>query len=297
MTMKPKRNVLRIIHLIGGALLGTFVYAPVKEIPGVSLTIQILVVPALAASGLWLWKPQWFRFAGSKVAMVTLLFLLSGFSASMAQDLRMGGSGGFYMGYKTMDVDGFNQFAPTGSSFGNDVIQIGGDGYFVLNNFILGGGGHYNRGDRFSSSLNGNDYTFELDGGGGFFQVGYIVFERNNLYVFPLAGLSFEAMGLTQAFAGDLTLEDPSNLNLDNSASISSFNSLIDLGIGADLFPGNKGFKIGLRLGYNIGLDREATWRHPGGEFTNNFDDNLSQDGFYARITLGGGKIVDKKSE
>lgn len=55
------RNLLRWIHLVGAALIGAYVYSPWSSLTWFTLLMQIGVIPALTLSGLWMWKPKWFR--------------------------------------------------------------------------------------------------------------------------------------------------------------------------------------------------------------------------------------------
>jgi len=55
------RNILRWIHIIGAASIGTFIYAPWKDVLWFALLNQAIIIPALTITGLWMWKPMWFR--------------------------------------------------------------------------------------------------------------------------------------------------------------------------------------------------------------------------------------------
>jgi len=59
--MKKQRDTIRIIHLIGAAAIGTFVYSPFNQLGWIILLMQIVIIPSLTLTGLWLWKPKWFR--------------------------------------------------------------------------------------------------------------------------------------------------------------------------------------------------------------------------------------------
>jgi hypothetical protein len=51
-----RRSVQRAVHLLPAIVLGTFVYAPVRSDPLFVLFVQVVVFPALVASGLLLWQ-------------------------------------------------------------------------------------------------------------------------------------------------------------------------------------------------------------------------------------------------
>jgi len=51
-----RRTLARWLHLAAAALLGTFVYAPSYIAEPMQLLLQVVIVPAAALSGLYLWK-------------------------------------------------------------------------------------------------------------------------------------------------------------------------------------------------------------------------------------------------
>ncbi len=51
-----QRRLMRVIHLIGAAAIGTYIYAPWREIGWFTLLMQCLVLPSLTLTGLWMWK-------------------------------------------------------------------------------------------------------------------------------------------------------------------------------------------------------------------------------------------------
>ncbi|RRB13841.1 hypothetical protein [Larkinella knui] len=55
------RTLTRWIHLLGAAAIGIYVYAPWHTIRWFTLLMQILVIPALSLTGLWLWKGHLLR--------------------------------------------------------------------------------------------------------------------------------------------------------------------------------------------------------------------------------------------
>ena len=55
MSGKSSRGALRTLHILGAASIGTYVYSPWSDIAWFALMNQVVVVPALAISGLWMW--------------------------------------------------------------------------------------------------------------------------------------------------------------------------------------------------------------------------------------------------
>ena len=50
------RDRLRVLHLVASAVLGTYVYSPWGAEPWFRLVIQVVVIPLITLSGLWMWK-------------------------------------------------------------------------------------------------------------------------------------------------------------------------------------------------------------------------------------------------
>lgn len=55
------RGLLRWIHLVGAATIGTYVYAPWRELAWFTLGMQLVIIPSLSLTGLWLWKGHLLR--------------------------------------------------------------------------------------------------------------------------------------------------------------------------------------------------------------------------------------------
>ncbi len=60
------RQWIRAIHLVGAACLGTLVYSPWIANETFVLFNQVVVVPALTITGLWMWLGHRLRSAGKK---------------------------------------------------------------------------------------------------------------------------------------------------------------------------------------------------------------------------------------
>ncbi len=50
------RTFFRSIHIIGAAIIGTYIYSPWSSLDWFTLFNQAVVVPVLALSGIWMWK-------------------------------------------------------------------------------------------------------------------------------------------------------------------------------------------------------------------------------------------------
>ena len=51
-----KRSILRWIHLVFSIPIIGYIYSPFEEIPNYAPAVRYAFFPALALSGLWMWK-------------------------------------------------------------------------------------------------------------------------------------------------------------------------------------------------------------------------------------------------
>ncbi|MGD1841068.1 MAG: hypothetical protein ACFB0B_09250 [Thermonemataceae bacterium] len=287
--MKKKRDIIRIVHLIGAAAIGTYVYSPYNQLQWFTLVMQLLIIPLLTLTGIWLWKPKWFRRSRKVATLIAFAFIfISSSNTLQAQNRLKGGAGGLLIGFKTYNTATHQFFVPEGSPvLGDNLLQIGGEGYGLLNRWVIGGGGYMSQGDQVQEG----NLEYELRGGGGFFNVGYVVYHTRELLVFPLLGIGIDALGINRRIEEDISFEP----NRFLEANYFIVRPSLDLGVAVDWFPGKKGLKLGIRTGYNVTLSRGNEWRHYGGEITNPDLPDNDLDGFYVRLTVGGGHFKTKE--
>ncbi len=53
---RGRRNALRLLHLLAGALLATYVYLPPGQAPWLRWALMLLVVPAVIVTGVRMWQ-------------------------------------------------------------------------------------------------------------------------------------------------------------------------------------------------------------------------------------------------
>lgn len=287
--MKNQRNIVRITHLVGAAAMGTFIYSPYRDSIGSLLLMQVGVIPLLTLTGLWLYRPKWFKTNKKTTSLsIALLVLLSVTGNSQAQDKLKGGSGGFMVGFKSYNTSAYQFFvAEGGPTIGDNLIQFGGEGYGLINRWIIGGGGYYNGGDK----VEDRNLEYEIHGGGGYFNVGYVVYNTDQMLVFPLLGVGVDALGINRGIDEDVAFEPGRFLE----ANYFTITPMLDLGAGVDWFPNKKGLKLGIRTGYNVSFSRDNDWRHYGGDVIDPDLPGNDLDGFYVRLTIGGGHFVAKE--
>ena len=56
MNARVEKNILRVVHLIGAAVIGTYIYSPWKQLEWFTLLNQAFIIPVLTLSGIWMWK-------------------------------------------------------------------------------------------------------------------------------------------------------------------------------------------------------------------------------------------------
>lgn len=61
MNAAKQRSLLRILHLIIGGIVGTYIYSPWGAEPAFAMAVKIGLVPLLGATGLMMWKQVWLR--------------------------------------------------------------------------------------------------------------------------------------------------------------------------------------------------------------------------------------------
>ncbi len=58
MTPAQNRNLFRWLHIIAAGVIGTYIYSPWTAVEWFRLLVQLVVIPAIAFTGLWMWKGQ-----------------------------------------------------------------------------------------------------------------------------------------------------------------------------------------------------------------------------------------------
>ena len=53
---KQQRTILRYSHLVAGLLNVFFIYTPLGDVPAFELLVQIILVPVIVITGVWMWQ-------------------------------------------------------------------------------------------------------------------------------------------------------------------------------------------------------------------------------------------------
>lgn len=204
------------------------------------------------------------------------------------------GAGGFLLGVATADFDDLNAelksrgFTPLKS---NNAVY-GGLGYGIVRGRIIIGG----EGVAFTQDVSSDTMQASFQGGYGFFDVGYVVYAKGGLNVFPLLGIGGSALDLwivgkdeTPSF-GRL-LDEPKR-----EVNVSTVGLLVDLGIGVDYLlvlgedqKGKGGLLLGFRAGYRLS-PMQADWTMRDRDVLHGPDVRLT--GPHVCLLIGGGGMT-----
>lgn len=61
MTDATKRSISRWIHLVFSFPIIGYIYSPFQELPNYAPLVRYVAIPAIAFSGLWMWKGHLLR--------------------------------------------------------------------------------------------------------------------------------------------------------------------------------------------------------------------------------------------
>jgi len=203
---------------------------------------------------------------------------------------REEGSLSFNIGYAHLDNADFQQFlASEFSILSEDYVLIGGSGYRMAGDFLIGCSGQF----IFGPSDKYGDLKSEIVGGMGFFNLGYAIHNEEQLKIFPMIGIGGGGMNMKITEGGDLNLHEVVN-NPKREINLTVGNFLLDFSTGLDFSPfweisedGNEGggLNVGLRAGYLLGFDSDK-WSYSGGDV--NDVPKFGMRSLYVKLLIGG---------
>ena len=233
------------------------------------------------------------------VAIVVFAFSGMAWSQDSTYFSESMGMGDFMVGMNMLDLgDLNNSLAAQGyTEMDESFFAIGGGGYGIFKNIIIGGEG---TGIMTKSESSGALKT-SLAGGYGLFNLGYAVVSSHNFKLYPLIGFGYGGM--------QLKIKDTSSIPafdelLENPRTMSELNTdgfLFNVALGADFLQimgrdedGEGGIVIGARVGYMISPFMND-WKLDDADIGGGPDTGLT--GFYFRLIFGGGGRAKVKSE
>ncbi len=239
-------------------------------------------------------------FKRGKIIAILTMILINIFMVMNAHSEEKNTEGGF--GYiilegNSMDIQELNTtLSRRGySQFSDTIFGIGAGGHEIKNRFIFYDGYAVLFFPRYkNSTVLNKKYNTSLYGFYGLWNVGYIIYEKNNLKIFPLLGFGGGAMKMK--IIEKRSFDDILN-NPKGSSTLTHGISILNLAVGAEkLFRKKEGKKgdrylmFGIRLGYRY-CPNEYDWENVLG------GPDISLTGPYFLVMFGGGHIDKKKSD
>ncbi|MEM1000549.1 MAG: hypothetical protein AAGN35_26080 [Bacteroidota bacterium] len=222
-----------------------------------------------------------------------MLALLLAFSTLPAQDddkrgKVSGGYGYFSAGIIDLETAPLNA-SLTGNGYGeasSTQITLGGAGFLIVRNFIIGGEGH----GVVSQEMNSSAQNATLEGGWGQFNLGYVLLSGKGILLYPKVGIG--------GYNHRLVIQNAQNLPSVNDVFAEGNYSgtelirnglLVSGALGFQFMPGfddssGSGLSIGLEVGYNYAAN-EGAWEAYGTPLTGG--PSLNMTGIFARLNIG----------
>jgi len=234
----------------------------------------------------------------AKYAVMTVLsaFLIS--TAIYAEEEEGGfrkakgaGAGGFMFGVNRMDLEELNtKLEDRGfESLADNTIFFGGGGYGVVRGKVILGG----TGGGFTQDVSSDSMKATVGGGYGFFNVGYVVYSKGGLRVFPLFGIGGGGINLKIVGEGDTPSFDDLLENPGREVNVFAGSLLFDVAVGADYLlylgedeKGKGGLIFGVRAGYTFSPTK-PDWRMEDMDVLRGPDVGIT--GPYVHLVFGGG--------
>ncbi len=211
--------------------------------------------------------------------VIVLVLLVAASAMAIGRRPVYGGFGFFELGAQKMDVDELND--KLDSSYGLELDDVyytmGGGGYSVMGNLMLGGEGK----GVFASSDSNDNRTVMFSGGYGMFNMGYMLYRNKNFGFYPKLGIGGGGMTLEIAEKG-ADFDDAIFGGMSRYANYATM--LGDIAVGA-IYTYN-GLVFGLQGGYMHAFS-EDEWVIADESLGNGPEIGMS--GPYLKIMFGGG--------
>ena len=223
------------------------------------------------------------------------LFFLSAYCQKhdYTQNNFSGGIGFFRLGTATMDLTSVNNSLKKKDLPGisNGFTSLGVGGYRLINNAVFGIAGQ----GLISVQHENADYNVQVTSGYGALYLGYIIYQKEKLQVYPMFGLGGAALNLNIKSNGvpgnfDGFLKSPFL-----EGSVINGNVIMNFELNADYFLTGfikddilKGWVGGLSVGYLVSPFKSG-WQRDGFKIAES--PVLRIESFYITLKLGGGKL------
>jgi hypothetical protein len=223
------------------------------------------------------------------VLSILILNAVKAQEANPSVSKTVGGGGGFTIGYNYLDVSAFDQFLPENQSLQPNHLSIGGYGNSFIGKFVVGGGG---------TGMHGSDITTDslnisAGGGQGTFNVGYLLFKKNNTLLYPLLGIGGGGYSVNIARNNNVPAEEIKDDSF-REVDIGTGYFVFDVSLNLNLIPipqqsdqslGYGGIMTGLQVGYTSSFS-ESGFSYSGGNITG--ASTFRPQMFYVKLVIGG---------
>lgn len=227
------------------------------------------------------------------LALVLNFFSTSIFSQD-ENDLKklFGGVGYFTPGASILTISKLNSELSSKNypKFNNTFSSVGGGGHAIISNFIIGGEGQGLIGKEQTTDKR----TLNIAGGYGVFNLGYILFEKNGLMIYPIVGLG--GSGLSISITERMIPKFSEVIDsLKGHIELSTGAFMLNFALGADYLISldrqentHSGVLVGIRIGFTF-TPVAGDWKMDDVKVSSGPETGLN--GVYIKLLIGGGGI------
>ncbi len=214
-----------------------------------------------------------------KGLIIVILLSLASIMLAIGGKSIYGGFGWFEFGTQSMDIDELNDVIDSGYGLKLDDMfyTIGGGGYSIIDNFMIGGEGK----GILANSDSDQTKKVTYSGGYGMLNMGYMLYRNKNIGIYPKLGIG----------GGGMTLEIAENGAYFNNAIFSGMSGCVnystflgDIALGA-IYTHN-GLIYGIQGGYMLSFSKD-NWQIAEQSLPNG--PKIGMGGPYIKLILGGG--------
>lgn len=228
--------------------------------------------------------------------LVSLFLLLFALNIALSQENNTnenlyGGAGYFMPGVQVLTLSNLNSkleskgYPKISTSF----TSVGGGGHAIIANFVVGGEGH----GIIGKDVTNDKYTLNLSGGYGIFDLGYVIFSKWGLNIYPMVGIGGSGLTLSITERTIPTFDEILD-NPKGHIEMTTGSLLLHFAIGADYIVsfGGESPKGGVLIGLRAGLTYTPVagdWKMADVKVASGPETGLT--GAYVRLKIGGGGV------
>jgi hypothetical protein len=229
------------------------------------------------------------------ICLFVLFLIFSSISFAQEKAKKSGGGRGYcMMGWSMLDLDELNSRLKSKgyTEFSNSFFSIGGGGHGIINKLIIGGQGGTLIGGDETVNLNASTFKTFVIGGYGLFDVGYLVYSKKGLNVYPMLGMGGGGLTFTIREISTPSFEDLLE-NPKRKVELIYGGFLVNISLGVDYMikfaedeKGTGGLIVGFKAGYML-APFTHDWKMDDNDVTGGPD--VGFNGPYVKLMFGGG--------